>query len=69
MKIAIKHTVILEDDELEEFKRLYDVDKLKGETFREWYISRFIADGEACLNESKNNFISGGLWCKNNQQK
>ncbi len=61
MKIAIKHTVILEDDELEEFKRLYDVDKLKGETFREWYLSRFIADGEACLNESKNNFISGGL--------
>jgi hypothetical protein len=61
MKIAIKHTVTLEGHELEEFKCLYDVDKREGETFREWYISRFIADGEACLNESKNNFISGGL--------
>ena len=61
MKIAIKHTVTLKGDELEEFKCLYDVDKREGETFREWYISRFIADGEACLNESKNNFISGGF--------
>lgn len=61
MKIAIKHTVTLEGYELEEFKTLYDVDKREGETFREWYISRFIADGEFCLNESKNNFISGGL--------
>ena len=61
MKIAIKHTVILEDDELEEFKSVYEIDKREGETFREWYISRFIADGEACLSESKNNFISGGL--------
>jgi|TARA_Y100000015_G_C2370458_1_gene79771 hypothetical protein len=61
MKIAIKHTVTLEGHELEEFECLYDLEKKEGETFREWYISRFIADGEACLNESKNNLISGGL--------
>ncbi|BCV06546.1 MAG: hypothetical protein CM15mV136_300 [Caudoviricetes sp.] len=52
MKIAIKHTVTLEVT-IEEFECLYDLEKKEGETFREWYISRFIADGEACLNESK----------------
>ena len=61
MKISIKHTVTLEGHELELFKCVYDVEKKEGETFREWYISRFIADGEACLNESKNNFISWDL--------
>ena len=61
MKIAIKHTVILEGDELELFKLLYEDHKREGETFREWYTSRFIADGEACLNESLNNYFSGDL--------
>ena len=59
MKIAIKHTVILSDEEVEQFKKIYEDNKQEGETFREWYTSRFIADGEACLNESLNNYLSG----------
>ncbi len=59
MKIAIKHTVIISDEELEQFKKIYEDNKQEGETFREWYTSRFIADGEACLEETRYNYFSG----------
>jgi hypothetical protein len=59
MKIAIKHTVVFTDDELKQFKKIYEDNKQEGETFREWYTSRFIADGEACLEETRYNYFSG----------
>ena len=59
MKIAIKHTVILSDEEVEQFKKIYEDNKQEGETFREWYTSRFIADGEGWMDETRYNYFSG----------
>jgi hypothetical protein len=59
MKIAIKYTLEISDEDLPKYKNLYEDSKANGESFRDFIINRFISDGEGCLDESVNNF---NLW-------